>query len=48
MVSCVREKMYLSVEDIAELLDYQFRLHTGWWGKGYSGQVRTLCPLGTK
>ena len=26
-----KRKMYLSVEDIAELFDYQFHLLTGWW-----------------
>ena len=45
MVSCVREKCIYQSKTLQNSLDYQFRLHTGWWGKDILKELEEFYML---
>ena len=45
MVSCVREKCIYQWKTLQNSLDYQLRLHTGWWGKDILKELEEFYML---
>ena len=45
MVSCVRVKCIYQSKTLQNSLDYQFRLHTGWWGKDILKELEEFYML---
>ena len=45
MVSCVKEKCIYQWKTLQNSLDYQFRLHTGWWGKDILKELEEFYML---